>query len=123
MGKHLAAYKKTKFEKTHKIRYMFGKGMHHNIWEYVQDRFNVRIIEYYGTVSNIHLGSVAKSCLKSMTIFFSTVNINFHRGAAGYLPKLLPPIIHPYHIVRILWHDAKPIRTQGGVCDRVGNCI
>lgn len=34
--------------------------MHHNIWEYVQDRFNVRIIQYYGTNKNIHLGSVPK---------------------------------------------------------------
>lgn len=59
MGKHLSARQSTKFDKIHKIKYMFGRGMHHNIWEYVQDRFNVRIIEYYGTTaSNIHLGNM-----------------------------------------------------------------
>lgn len=58
-----------------------------------------------------------------MTTLFSTVNIHFHRGAVGYLPKILPPIFHPYQIVRVLWHDVMaPVRTQGGACDRVDNC-
>lgn len=101
---------------------MFGRGMHANVWEYLQDRFNVRIIEYYGTTaSNIHLGTLLNYADRLITLF-STVNLNFHRGAVGYLPKFIPTVFHPYQLVRILMHNAQPIKTQGGVCDRVDNC-
>lgn len=123
MGKYLAAQKPTKYDKIHKVRYMFGRGMHQNIWEYLQERFNVKIIEYYGTTaSNIHLGIVYANCLKGLTLLFFAVNLDFHRGAVGYLPKFCPPMFHPYQIIRIHMHDTNPIRTQGGICERLENC-
>ena len=45
------------YEKSHKVRVMFGNGLRPQIWKEVVDRFGVDIVEFYGaTEGNCTIG-------------------------------------------------------------------
>ena len=46
------------YEKSHKVRVMFGNGLRPQIWKEVVDRFGVDIVEFYGaTEGNCTIGN------------------------------------------------------------------
>ena len=46
-----------RYEKSHKVRVMFGNGLRPQIWKEVVDRFGVDIVEFYGaTEGNCTIG-------------------------------------------------------------------
>ena len=49
------------YERSHKVRVMFGNGLRPQIWKEVVDRFGVDIVEFYGaTEGNCTIGTLCR---------------------------------------------------------------
>ncbi|XP_046961358.1 long-chain fatty acid transport protein 4-like [Vanessa cardui] len=86
----------------HRVRILVGNGMRPAIWQQVVDRFKVpQINEIYGaTEGNANI-----------------INVDNTVGAVGFLPKLVPTILHPIALVRTD-DSGELVRGPDGFCIR-----
>lgn len=55
--RYLLAQPEKEDDKSHKVRVVYGSGMHRNLAKKFRDRFKVQNIEYYGaTEGTVNLG-------------------------------------------------------------------
>uniref|UniRef100_A0A1I7SDC3 Very long-chain fatty acid transport protein n=1 Tax=Bursaphelenchus xylophilus TaxID=6326 RepID=A0A1I7SDC3_BURXY len=100
--RYLLAQPRSKAEREHSIRLMYGNGLRPEIWKEFVERFGIRKIgELYGSTegnSNI-------------------VNINNHIGSCGFFP-IYPFLtaLYPVRLVKVNPETGELLRDENGLC-------
>ncbi len=105
IARFLLATPPSEYDKSHKVRIMFGNGLKPQIWTQFVERFNIKDIgEFYAaTESNT-----------------TTINVENQVGAVGFLavcwPDWLTSKFVPLYVVRVDKETGEPVRDESGHC-------
>ncbi|EFN85194.1 Long-chain fatty acid transport protein 1 [Harpegnathos saltator] len=105
------------YDKTHKIRLMFGNGLRPQIWETFVKRFGVKQIgEFYGATEGNSNLVLSFSHGRLMEEFVQlAVNIDNTVGAVGFVPRYAS-VLYPVGLLRIDDETGEPLRGSDGFC-------
>ncbi|XP_029408360.2 long-chain fatty acid transport protein 4 isoform X3 [Bactrocera dorsalis] len=104
MARYILATPPTEYDRSHKIRMIFGNGLRPQIWSRFVERFNIpKVGEFYGaTEGNANI-----------------MNNDNTVGAIGFVSRILPQI-YPISIIKADPDTGEPIRGADGLCKRCG---
>ncbi|XP_014090355.3 long-chain fatty acid transport protein 4 isoform X2 [Bactrocera oleae] len=104
MARYILATPPSEYDRSHKIRMVFGNGLRPQIWQRCVERFNIpKVGEFYGaTEGNANI-----------------MNNDNTVGAIGFVSRILPQI-YPISIIKADPDTGEPIRGADGLCQRCG---
>uniref|UniRef100_A0A0A1XF88 long-chain-fatty-acid--CoA ligase n=1 Tax=Zeugodacus cucurbitae TaxID=28588 RepID=A0A0A1XF88_ZEUCU len=104
MARYILATPASEYDRSHKIRMVFGNGLRPQIWPRFVERFNIpKVGEFYGaTEGNANI-----------------MNNDNTVGAIGFVSRIIPQI-YPISIIKADPDTGEPTRGADGLCQRCG---